>query len=510
MNFPKSLLIPLVISTPLLAKEGIQIDNSISPVAYPEVGYDQPLRPQFHFSSKKNWLNDPNGMVWDGEKFHLFFQHNPKSSGWGNMTWGHSTSPDMVHWTQHDHALLPYTIDGKHGTIFSGTAVMDHNNTLGLQKGDTPTMAAFYTFAQKPHKFFQAMAYSTDLGKTFTYHNEGRAVLPHQGFDKEERDPKVLWHEESKQWSMVLWVQRKSKTKEGIVRFFTSNNLTDWKLTSELKRDWVYECMDLVQLPVDGDPKNKKWVLYDASFDYEIGDFDGKAFTSDGKALKHQGKNYFAAQTFNHSPDGRSVIIGWMRGGPNSAKTYGTPHNQQMSFPSNMTLRTTKDGVRLFLWPIKEIDSLVTKKYSWNDVSATAVTAELKKLPALDLADIEIDFTPGDAEEILFDFQGLSLKWNGKRNFLECLQPGHTDKAGKVHPHRWSSICGPLVPRDGKVQLRLLIDRLSLEVFAFGGEQTGTMYYDPRIGPKRQVIEAKGSDTKINSLQIHLLKSAWK
>ena len=115
--------------------------------AYPNIGYDQKLRPQFHFSSLKNWLNDPNGMVFDGEKYHLFFQHNPLGTAWGNMTWGHATSPDMVRWTQVDHALLPYRVDGRVGTIYSGTAVVDHNNSLGVQKNGTKTLCAFFTFA---------------------------------------------------------------------------------------------------------------------------------------------------------------------------------------------------------------------------------------------------------------------------------------------------------------------------------------------------------------------------
>ena len=135
----------------------------IEAVDYADTAYDQRLRPQFHFSSRRHWLNDPNGKVFDGRRYHLFFQHNPLASVWGNMTWGHATSADMVHWTQHKHALLPYRVDGRQGTIFSGTAVVDHNNSLGVQQGDTKTLCTFFTFANQP-KFYQAMAYSTDGG----------------------------------------------------------------------------------------------------------------------------------------------------------------------------------------------------------------------------------------------------------------------------------------------------------------------------------------------------------
>jgi sucrose-6-phosphate hydrolase SacC (GH32 family) len=179
------------------------------------------------------------------------------------------------------------------GTIYSGTAVVDHNNSLGKQVGDTKTLVAFFTLAKKP--YYQAAAYSTDKGRTFTLVNDGGPVVPNQGFDKGERDPKVFWHEASNKWVMVLWVKRgdkrgKQEKKLGRVWFFTSDNMVDWEIASDLRRDWVYECMDFVELPVDGDEKNKKWLLYDASFDYEIGEFDGKTFTTDKKA--YQGDSY--------------------------------------------------------------------------------------------------------------------------------------------------------------------------------------------------------------------------
>jgi sucrose-6-phosphate hydrolase SacC (GH32 family) len=152
---------------------------------------NEPLRPQFHFTACQGWLNDPNGMVYDGDNYHLFFQHNPLAPVWGNMTWGHATSPDMIRWEQQEHALRPYRIDGRQGTIYSGSAVVDHNNCLGVQQGDQKTLCAFFTYAAAP-RFYQAMAYSTDGGDTWTYWNEGRAVVDNQGFDREERDPKVF------------------------------------------------------------------------------------------------------------------------------------------------------------------------------------------------------------------------------------------------------------------------------------------------------------------------------
>lgn len=470
----------------------------ISASGYPDIGYDQPLRPQFHFCSRKNWLNDPNGMVFDGEKYHLFFQHNPNSTAWGNMTWGHAVSTDMLRWKQLDHALLPYQIDRLKGTIFSGTAVVDHNNSLGVQAGDRKTLAAFYTFANnKP--FYQALAYSTDGGTTWQYHNDGRAVVPNQGFDKGERDPKVFWHEPSKHWVMALWVQ----SNPGRVRFFTSKNLKDWEFASDLMRDWAFECMDVIFTPVDGDASKTKCVIYDASFDYEIGTFDGKAFHTESAPLKISRGNFYAAQSFYNAPGGRTVQIGWMQGGANSAQAFGVPHNQQMAFPCDLTLRTTPAGVRLVVWPIKEIASLVTSTNELKDQKLTPESNLLAGFGDLDLVDLSIEFEPGTATEVVIDLPRTSVRYDVAKKKLS--HSGVDDKANPV-PHTTVSHCEP---RDGRISLRLLLDRLSLEAYAFGGESFGAHYIHPHHGPAKPSIHTTGGEAKVISLTVRKLKSAW-
>ena len=478
--------------------EGFAFTEGFSASAYPGVDYAQPLRPQIHFSSKRNWLNDPNGMVYDGEKYHLFFQHNPNGTKWGNMTWGHATSPDMVHWTQLDHALLPYEVDGQAGTIFSGTAVIDHNNSLGKQVGDTKTICAFFTFATKP-KFYQAMAYSTDNGATFNYWNEGRAVVPHQGFDEGERDPKVFWHEASHRWVMMLWVCRDP----GRVRIFTSKNLVDWKVSSDLMRDWAYECMDTIFLPVDGNPDNVKCVIYDASFDYEIGSFDGKTFNTETGPLIAGGGNFYAAQTFNNSPDDRTVQIGWMNGGPDVADAHGLLHNQQMSFPCELTLRTTDQGVRLFAWPVEEIMSLVDNSIEIPVQSVRPNDNALGGMKPIDLADVEIEFAPNTAETLIMEFPSVTLTYATKTQRLSCTG---VDREGQIED---VTIFGKLEPKDGIIKLRFLIDRLSVEIYAFGGEQFRAKYFSPKFGTGKQSITATGGEAKVNKLEIRQLHSAW-
>lgn len=473
--------------------------EGISRSGYPDVGYDQPLRPQFHFMSKKNWINDPNGMVYDGEKYHLFFQHNPQGTAWGNMTWGHATSIDMVRWTQLDHALLPYRIDRRAGTIFSGTAIIDHNNSLGKQVGDTKTMCAFFTFAAKP-KFYQALAYSTDGGSSWTYWNEGRPVVENQGFDDGERDPKVFWHEASQRWVMALWVQRNP----GRVRWFTSTNLVDWEFASDLMRDWAFECMDVVFLPVDGDAGNIKCLIYDASFDYEIGTFDGREFHAETEKLNIVRGNFYAAQTFNQQPDGRVVQIGWMRGGPNSANLFDVPHNQQMAFPCELTLRTTPAGPRLFCWPIKEIESLVANTHSRRDVELKEGVNALASIDGLDLVDLEVTFSPGDAKQVIFDLPSVSVRYDTAKQTLT-----HTGIDNDGKPQAYTTVDN-LVTRDGSLSLRLLVDRLTVEAYGFGGETFGAHYIHPQHGPKRLSIHAVDGTATIRTLEVRELKSAWK
>lgn len=460
--------------------------------------YDEPLRPQVHFTARKNWLNDPNGMVFDGDKYHLFFQHNPLAPVWGNMTWGHATSPDMIRWTQHDHALLPYRVDRQAGTIFSGTAVVDYNNSLGLQQGDQKTLCAFFTFAVRP-KFYQAMAYSTDGGATWTYWNDGRPVVENQGFDDGERDPKVFWHQPSGQWVMVLWV----KQNPGKVRFFTSKNLTDWEHASDFDRDWAFECMDLAFLPVDGDPNEMKAVIYDASFDYEVGTFDGREFHTESGPHLAGGGNFYAAQSFNNMPGDRIVQIGWMRGGPNSAEKYGLPFNQQMSFPYELSLRRIGSDLKLIAQPIAEISSLVDSTLTLQEATLRDGENLLAGQENFDVLDLEIEFMPGTAKQLQFQLAGASLEYDAPGRRL--IQQGVDEQGNATEV----VVFKDLEPRDGVVKLRFLIDRLSVESFAFDGERFFAAYFKPQNDAGDPSISAVGGEARVKNLEIRRLTSAW-
>ncbi|TWT72675.1 Levanase precursor [Posidoniimonas polymericola] len=448
--------------------------------SYSEVGYNQPLRPRFHFTSRKHWLNDPNGMVYLDGEYHLFFQHNPAGVQWGHMTWGHAVSPDMVHWRQLPHAILPYG----GGTIYSGTAVIDANNTLGVPEGDSPTMVAAFTHARSP--FTQALAYSTDRGRTFQLHNHGRPILPNQGYDDGERDPKVFWHEDSQQWVMVLWVQQGTP---GRVLVLNSPDLQNWEVASHFDRDWVFECMDLVQLSVDGDPDDQRWLLYDASFEYELGTFDGRTLETDRVAHRGEyGPNYYAAQTFNNAPDGRTVIIGWMRGGDEPFVAAGMPFNQQMSFPCTMELRTTADGVRLFRWPIQEIESLWEESVELDYPTIAAANTALEQLDAAQL-DLSITFAADQATTLAINLRGERIEYHESAFW-------------------YAGVRLPAPPVDGRVSLRALVDRASIELFANHGQAVSSHY--AKLDPSSHKVELTPDPTsELIRVEAHRVGSIW-
>ena len=246
--------------------------------------------------------------------------------------------------------------------------------------------------------------------------------------------------------------------------------------------------MDFVQLPVDGNPKNKKWLLYDASFDYEIGEFDGKTFTSDKKSYlgDYGPKNFYAGQTFSNSPDKRTVMIGWMNGGGIFQKAE-MPFNQQMSFPNTLELKTTPVGIRLFRWPIKEIDKLYVKTLKLSNLSVEDAVKKLSDIN-VELMDLTIEFETKSILKLIIRGCEVTYDANLKMfNFGKSKLPAPT--------------C------NGKVSLRVLVDRASMELFANSGAAVATSYANFISGNKQISISAEG-DIKINSLIINELKSS--
>lgn len=441
--------------------------------------YAEAYRPQFHFTSQTGWLNDPNGLVYYKGEYHLFFQHNPKGTEWGNMTWGHAVSPDLLRWTQRQNAIEP----DKLGTIFSGSAVVDWDNTSGFQKGNEKPLVAFYTAAggtspeSKGVKFTQCLAYSTDAGKTWTKY-DGNPIIPH--LDHENRDPKVAWYEPAKLWILALYLN------DDRFALFTSPDLKTWTKTQEFAVPGTSECPDFFEMKVK-ETGQSKWVFTVADTRYLVGSFDGKTFTPETPLLQVEyGQNNYAVQSYSDAPDGRRIQIGWMRNG----KYPRMPFNQQMTIPVELTLRDTGNGPRLYSNPIREIESLHAGEQEWKDVALAPGQNPLADLKG-DLFRIRLEIEPGDATKIGLAVRGRKLEYSVAEKRMDAI--GSATVALK----------------DGRLALEVLVDRTTIETFVNDGEAAISGCYLPVDEGSPLSIFAEGGTAKVVRLIVNPLQSVW-
>ena len=457
------------------AKAGENQSESIA-----DVLYNEKYRPQFHFTPEKNWTNDPNGLVYYKGEYHLFFQHNPTGINWGNMTWGHAVSTDLIHWKQLPNAIEPDEL----GTIFSGSAVVDWNNTSGFQSGAESVLVAFYTsagsHAPKKVPFTQSIAYSNDRGRTWIKY-KNNPVITHIRADN--RDPKVIWHEPTKTWIMAIYLDGDDFV------LFSSKNLKEWSHLQDIKLTGNSECPDFFPLAVDGKPDNIRWVFWGANGRYLLGTFDGLKFNKEAGPFESRVGNFYAAQTYSDIPqsDGRRIQIAWMAGG----NFPDMPFNQQMSIPCELTLQTFPDGIRLCRLPVRETEKL--RDVHWHLEDTTLQPGE-KLLSAIsaDLFEIRSEIQLGSASEIIFNLRGIPLTYNVKEKILVCK-----DEKLKV---------GPL---DGVIKLHIFVDRTSIEVFPNDGRVTMHLCFPLDPENTLQYFTAAGGKANIKSLKLYKLKSIW-
>ncbi|MFH1009137.1 MAG: glycoside hydrolase family 32 protein [Candidatus Latescibacterota bacterium] len=437
--------------------------------------YSETHRPQFHFTPKKNWMNDPNGLVYYKGEYHLFFQHNPTGIQSGNTSWGHAVSQDLVHWQQLEHALMPDEL----GTIFSGSAVVDWSNTSGFQRGDEELLVALYTSAGKP--FTQSLAYSNDRGRTWIKCEEN-PVLGH--VKGSNRDPKVIWHVPTQKWIMALFLDGNDYA------LFGSTNLTKWAHLSDICLPGASECPDLFELAVDGDASNTRWIFWGGNSGYAIGTFDGVTFKQESEVLRAElGASGYAAQTYSDIPeqDGRRIQISWMNGG----EYPGMPFNQQMSFPQELILRSFPEGLRICRQPVEEIGLLHDRVHTWEHCTLAAGQSLIPETDC-ELFDIRAEVEADPAAAFGVWLRGLDLHCDFKDKRISFL--GQTV---------------PMAPVDGRVKLRILVDRTSLEVFVHDGRLTMSFCFLPDAADHNLVFCAENGTVNIRSLSVHELRSAW-
>ena len=471
--------------------------------------YDQPYRPQFHFSPREHWTNDPNGLIYFEGEYHLFFQYNPFGDQWGHMSWGHAASRDLLRWEQ-----LPVAIPESDGVmIFTGSTVIDERNSSGFCSGGKPCMVAIYTGhtpARPGHAGLQTqnLAYSNDRGRTWTKYSRNPVLdLKLSDF----RDPKVFWSRQTQEWVMVVSLPNDHK-----VRFYGSSNLKDWKLQSEFgpagATGGQWECPELFELPVEGAGSETRWVLKvglnpsalqgGSGEQYFVGRFDGRGFRNDNAfsttLWTDYGKDCYCALTFNHLPQGEHpVMMGWMDNWQYAAKLPTSPWRGQMTFPRSLSLRKTPEGIRLFQEPVKNIARLQGPEIKTPETHTYRLRSEMHLGTAQELG-----------WRLLSDASHYTLIGYNRRNAKLFVDRTHSGLTGfsKDFPAR---VEAPLHLAGDILRLDVLVDRCSVEVFADGGRVTSTNLVFPPAGANGAEPYAKGGAAGAITTTVNGIRSAW-
>ena len=481
----------------------------------------EPYRPRYHFTPPKNWINDPNGLIYANGDYHLFYQHNPFANVWGHMSWGHAVSKDLLTWQNLPLAIPEFThADGRSSTaIFSGSTVIDKGNKSGLcPAGTKDCMVAIYTGnvseGDRQTAQYQNLAYSADQGRTWTQYAHN-PVLDLK--TKEFRDPNVFWYAPQQKWVMAV-----IKPIEHQTAFYESKNLKDWTLLSlfgpQGDTSRVWECPALFQVPVEG-KSAKKWVLTISSghrqrnylaMQYFVGDFDGKTFTAqkqDEILYVDEGKDYYAAIPFNDRPDSRKkpVMIGWLNDWEYANKLPTEPFKGAMSVPREIGLTKTPDGYRMVQTPV----SLVPLRGKPTTKTNLPVTGTMPLTFTGESYELETEITLGSAKRV-----GIHLLKSGDETSTllydvatSTLSFDRTKSGNVSFSDRFPSVESVVVkPQNGVLKLHLLVDASIVEIFANEGRQVMTdLIFLTKHEGKIELI-AEGGTAVFNHLTIWPIK----
>ena len=432
--------------------------------------YNEVYRPQIHFTTKNGWINDPNGLIYFNGEYHMFYQHNPCENNWGNMHWGHAVSKDIIHWEERDIALFPDMT----GAMFSGCAIVDEKNLLGLQSGDVKTVLLYYT-ATEP--YMQYVAYSTDGLKSVK--KLDKAVVP--TIEKFNRDPKVIFCEEWRAYVMALYLE---KDVYGLLR---SDDLLNWKLVQKIAMSGDRECPDLFSITADNG--EKMWVLMGANDRYIVGKMQKNSFVpvQDAASLNYGGTAY-AGQSFSNLEDGRCVRIDWDRWNISTPRISG-----QMSIPMELSLSKRDDQYYLCANPVKELDCLVKTK---EHIDNFELKADVKKR-------IELEGAP-------YEFKMKCKLGNGviKMTLFGCL---YTIDLGANSLKYGNGRSVPIALTSDGFELTLIVDKCSAELYLDGGKiYSGSVDEKTVCDYNLPYLELSSSnDTTLEYLEIYKLGSVW-
>ena len=472
-----------------------------------DTGNREKFRPTYHFSPLYGWMNDPNGMVYKDGEYHLFYQHNPYGSKWGNMHWGHAISKDLINWEHRPDAITPDAL----GTIFSGSAVVDTDNTAGFGAG---AIVAIYT--QNSDRQVQSIAYSTDNGRSFTKY-ENNPVLTSDVRDF--RDPKVFWHKETQRWIMLLAVGQE-------MQIFSSSNLKDWAFESSFgegqgAHGGVWECPDLFELPVDG-TNEKKWVLLcnlnpggpfgGSATQYFVGTFNGKEFVNESPSKTKWmdwGKDHYATVTWSDAPDNRRIAIAWMSNWQYANDVPTSQYRSPNSVPRDLSLFTVDGETYLQSAPSPELLKLrdVSKERSFK-VNGTRI---IKDMIAGNEGAYEIELTIENQHADIIGFRlyndkdeevDMQYDMKEKKFSMDRRKSGEVGFNENFPMLTWTAI------ESGKdeLKLRLFVDKSSVEAFGDGGRFVMTNQVFPSEPYTHIDFYSKGGAYKVDSFVIYKLK----
>ena len=469
-------------------------------------------RPVYHHTPAYGWMNDPNGMFYKDGVYHLYFQYNPYGSMWANMTWGHSTSRDLVHWTYEGTSIVP----DAWGAIFSGSCVVDHENTAGFGKG---AVVAFYTSAKSTpwgDVQSQSMAYSLDNGKTFTKY-EGNPILTSS--ERDFRDPKVFWYAPGKHWVMMLAVGQH-------MEIYSSVNLKDWKKESEFgamqgAHGGVWECPDLVEIPVEG-TRQKKWVLIcnlnpggpfgGSAAQYFVGSFDGKTFVNESPTLTKWmdwGKDNYATVTWNNAPDGRCVALGWMSNWQYANNVPTRQYRSANTIARDLTLYRVGEELYLKSTPSPEIKKARGEKVSKLSFN---VAGEYEVASLLDdnkgAYEVELVIRNQGASKIAFCLlnekgEKVSMYYDlARRQFVMDRSESGTVDFSKDFP----AVTVAPADTDKELTLRLFVDRSSIEAFGEDGKFVMTNLVFPSLPYNKMRFTSDEKGYTVKSFKVYRLQ----
>lgn len=470
------------------------------------------FRPVYHHTPAYGWMNDPNGMFYKDGLYHLYFQYNPYGSVWGNMHWGHSTSTDLMHWKFEGCAIVP----DAWGAIFSGSCVVDHENTAGFGK---EAVVAFYTSAKSTpwgDIQMQSMAYSLDNGKTFTKY-EGNPILTSS--EKDFRDPKVFWYAPGKHWVMILAVGQH-------MEIYSSVNLKEWKKESEFgamqgAHGGVWECPDLVEIPVEG-TREKKWVLIcnlnpggpfgGSAAQYFVGSFDGKKFVNESPTQTKWmdwGKDNYATVTWSNAPDGRCIALGWMSNWQYANNVPTRQYRSANTLARDLTLYRERQELYLKSTPSVEVKKARGKKVSIPSFKVSEKHEIVNLFEEKQGAyEVEIVIQNAGASKIAFCLlndkgEKVSMYYdlNRKQFVMDRSESGTVDFS-KDFP----AVTVAPVNVDKELTLRLFVDRSSIEAFGEDGKFVMTNLVFPSRPYVKMCFEADKNGYAVKSLNVYKLQ----